>query len=87
MVNWRKNIHYENATLWDGHRVTLVRVDVLEERIASIFKVERIRELGITLAVTSNCDYAVGTVRLRAKSYGDILNIVKLFLNVMHPAH
>jgi hypothetical protein len=35
-------------------RVTLVTADVSEERIASIFRLERISELGITLAVTSN---------------------------------
>jgi hypothetical protein len=35
-------------------RVVLVRTDVSEERTASIFKVTRIGELGITLAVTSN---------------------------------
>jgi hypothetical protein len=34
--------------------VALVRTDVLEERIASITRVTRIGELGITLAVTSN---------------------------------
>jgi hypothetical protein len=33
-------------------RVTLVRTDVLEGYIASIFKVTRIGELGTTLAVT-----------------------------------
>jgi hypothetical protein len=35
-------------------RVALVRTDVSEERIASIIGVERIGELGTTLAVTSN---------------------------------
>jgi hypothetical protein len=35
-------------------RVTLVRTNVLEERIASVIRVERIGELGTTLAVTSN---------------------------------
>jgi hypothetical protein len=35
-------------------RVILVRTEVSEERIASIFSVERINELGTTLAVTSN---------------------------------
>jgi hypothetical protein len=35
-------------------RVTLVRTDVSEERGASIIRVTRIGELGITLAVTSN---------------------------------
>jgi hypothetical protein len=34
--------------------VNLVRTDVSEERIASVIKVERIRELGTSLAVTSN---------------------------------
>jgi hypothetical protein len=34
------------------HRVTLVRTEVSEERIASIFRVETISELGATLAVT-----------------------------------
>jgi hypothetical protein len=35
-------------------RVALVRTDVLEELNASIIRVTRINELGITLAVTSN---------------------------------
>jgi hypothetical protein len=34
-------------------RVPLVRSDVSEERMASIIRVERINELGITLPVTS----------------------------------
>jgi hypothetical protein len=34
-------------------RVTVVRADISEERIASIFKVTGIGELGKTLAVTS----------------------------------
>jgi hypothetical protein len=36
------------------HRVSLVRIDVSEERIASITRITRIGELGTTLAVTSN---------------------------------
>jgi hypothetical protein len=36
------------------HRVALVRTDVSEELIAYIIRVERIGELGTTLAVTSN---------------------------------
>jgi hypothetical protein len=35
-------------------RVVLVRTEVSEDHIASIFKVTRISELGTTLAVTSN---------------------------------
>jgi hypothetical protein len=35
-------------------RVTLVRIDVSEERSASFIKVTRIGELGATVAVTSN---------------------------------
>jgi hypothetical protein len=35
--------------------VALVRINVSEEPIASIFKVKAISELGRTLAVTSNC--------------------------------
>jgi hypothetical protein len=35
-------------------RVALVITDVWEERFASIIRVTRIRELGTTLAVTSN---------------------------------
>jgi hypothetical protein len=34
--------------------VALVRIDVAEERSASIIRVTRIGELGTTLAVTSN---------------------------------
>jgi hypothetical protein len=39
---------------WMLHRVVLVRTDVSEEPLASIISVERISELGTTLAVTSN---------------------------------
>jgi hypothetical protein len=35
-------------------RVYLLTTDISKERIASIIKVKRIGELGITLAVTSN---------------------------------
>jgi hypothetical protein len=35
-------------------RVALVRIDVSEERIASMIRVTRIGELGTTLALTSN---------------------------------
>jgi hypothetical protein len=35
-------------------RAVLIRTDVSEEHVASIFRVEIIRELGTTLAVTSN---------------------------------
>jgi hypothetical protein len=36
------------------HIVTILRVHILEERIATIIKVTRISELGRTLTVTSN---------------------------------
>jgi hypothetical protein len=36
------------------HHVALVRTDVSEGHMASIIRVTRIGELGITLAVTSN---------------------------------
>jgi hypothetical protein len=36
------------------HRVTLVRTEVSEERIAFIIRVIRIDEIGTTLEVTSN---------------------------------
>jgi hypothetical protein len=35
-------------------RVALIRTDVLEEHSASVIRVTRVGELGITLAVTSN---------------------------------
>jgi hypothetical protein len=38
-----------------GRSVTLVRTNVSEERVASIFRVKIISELGTTLAVTINC--------------------------------
>jgi hypothetical protein len=45
----------KNAVFWDmTQRVALVRTDVSEERFASIIRVKRISEVGITLAVTSN---------------------------------
>jgi hypothetical protein len=37
------------------HHVALVRIDVTEERSASIIKVTRIAELGILLLVASYC--------------------------------
>jgi hypothetical protein len=36
------------------HHVALVRIDVSEDRSATIIRVTRIGELGTTLAVTSN---------------------------------
>jgi hypothetical protein len=35
--------------------VAVIRTDVSEERIASIFKLKRISEQGTTLAVANNC--------------------------------
>jgi hypothetical protein len=32
----------QNVIFWDANRVVLVRIDVSEERIASIIRVERI---------------------------------------------
>jgi hypothetical protein len=45
----------ENAVFWDMALCGFCRIDVLEECIASIFRMERISELGRVLAVTSNC--------------------------------
>jgi hypothetical protein len=42
------------ASSWMLRRVALVRTDVSEDRSASIIRITRIRELGATLAVTSN---------------------------------
>jgi hypothetical protein len=39
---------------WDVSRVTLVRTDVSDERIACIIRVKRINELGTALAINSN---------------------------------
>jgi hypothetical protein len=44
-------------------RVALVRTDVSEELSASIIKVKRIGELGITLAVTSKRMASSGMLR------------------------
>jgi hypothetical protein len=44
----------KNAIFWDLRRVAIVRTDISEERIAFIIRVTRSRELGTTLAVTSN---------------------------------
>jgi hypothetical protein len=41
-----------SSRMW--HRVALVRTDVSVEPIASVIRVNRISELGATLAVTSN---------------------------------
>jgi hypothetical protein len=45
----------KTAIFWD---VGLVRTDVSEDRVSSIFRVERIRELGM-LAVTSRLNRSV----------------------------
>jgi hypothetical protein len=49
---------------WMLYRVPLVRTEVLEESIASIFRVTRIGELGTTLAVTSNPKLLCASVTL-----------------------
>jgi hypothetical protein len=41
----------ESRVLGHGAMLGLVRVDVSEEHVASIFRVERIRELGAALTV------------------------------------
>jgi hypothetical protein len=41
-----------NAIIWDMELCGLVESDVLEENVASIFRLERMSELGKTLAVT-----------------------------------
>jgi hypothetical protein len=41
----------KNAAFWDVNRVALVRAEVSEEPSASIFRVTRIGELGITLPI------------------------------------
>jgi hypothetical protein len=50
----RTSFGKEDAASEKLHRVALVRIDVSEERSASIIKVTRIGELGTTLTVTSN---------------------------------
>jgi hypothetical protein len=44
----------KNTVFWKWRLVSLPRIDISEKIIASIIRVERIRELGTTLAVTSN---------------------------------
>jgi hypothetical protein len=44
----------KNDVFWDVDAVSLVRIDVSEESIDSIMRMERISELLTTLAVTSN---------------------------------
>jgi hypothetical protein len=46
-------------------RVALARTDVSEERAASLIRMERISELGPTLAVTSNQQTVVTTATRR----------------------
>jgi hypothetical protein len=50
--------------------VCLIRTDISEERVASIFRVERIREVGTTLAVSSRLaipsSRIVSTVKIEA---------------------
>jgi hypothetical protein len=49
-----KAVAMKNAVFWDVSRVALVRTYVLEERSASIIRVARIGELGITSTVSKN---------------------------------
>jgi hypothetical protein len=51
----RKANKHEEYRLLGCDTVCLVKTDVSEEVIASIFRVKRITELGTTLAVTTNC--------------------------------
>jgi hypothetical protein len=44
----------KNVVFWMLRSVALVRFDVSEERITSIIRVNRIRKLGKTLAISSN---------------------------------
>jgi hypothetical protein len=44
----------KNAVFWDVRPCVSVRTDVSEEIIASVIRVKRLDELGISLAVTSN---------------------------------
>jgi hypothetical protein len=44
-----------STVFWDVSRVTLVRTDVSEDRIASIIRVKRISVFGTVLAITSDC--------------------------------
>jgi hypothetical protein len=46
--------NYRGSGLVQRPEYSLVRTDVSEERIASTIRVERISELGTTLAVTGN---------------------------------
>jgi hypothetical protein len=61
-TKWQKTQRYENwicfrtmSTYGMWRRVVLVRTDVSEEHIASIFRVKIISEVGTTLKLTSNC--------------------------------
>jgi hypothetical protein len=44
----------KNAIFWDVISVAPVRINILEEHIATIIRVTRIGELGTTLGVTNN---------------------------------
>jgi hypothetical protein len=44
----------KNAVFWDVSPCGSVSADVSEQRVASMIRVERIGELGKTLALTSN---------------------------------
>jgi hypothetical protein len=48
------NVSMKSGVFWDATPCGSVRTDVSEELNASIIRVTRIGELGITLAVTSN---------------------------------
>jgi hypothetical protein len=65
----------KKVVFWDVTRMVLVRTDVSEERIVSIIRAERIRELG-TSAVTISCTPKVACVQRKIEEcYGSIRNV------------
>jgi hypothetical protein len=58
----------KNTVFWDLTPLGFVITDVSKERIASIIRVEGVRELGTTLAVTSSYWLLVATYSQRCPS-------------------
>jgi hypothetical protein len=72
-MNLNSSMAMKNPSSEMLRSVALVKTDVSEERSDSVIRVTRIREVGKTLAVTSNLrtleEIIVGTSKSRAEQY------------------
>jgi hypothetical protein len=66
------------------HRVALIQIDVLKERIASIIRLQRISELGTTLAATSNRNKLLVTANVVPSS---LILVTLMMQAILYPSH